>query len=521
MRCLPRHAVRLTAALLLCLACAVSLRAAEKSSSYRAALESIKAEELGENVSQLADTAMEGREAGTRGGHAAGEYLVEQYARLHLKPAGDNGGYFQPFAPNFRNILTMLVGSDPRLRDQVIVVGAHYDHVGYGGHGYTLGAYGYVHPGADDNASGTSAVLQLAKAFTILAEPPKRSILFAAWDAEEKGLFGSKYWVAHPTVPLERVVAAVNLDMVGRLRNDHLMVFGSRSGYGWRRLLSSQNDEPALRLEFSWALKPNADHYPFFEHGIPVLMLHTGLHDNYHRPSDVAKRINTQGMSRLTRLLFGMMYEMADRPEAAPGFREIARHESPDTEKAVMSQDAKPADRLGVAWIEDAAANGGIVVSAVAAGSPAGRAGLRPGDCITRVAGRDIRSDDDFFAAVAAAASPATLMIKRRDEAKPLELKVELGGHPLRWGIIWRVDDAEPGTVIVAHVIPGSPAALGGLKPSDRIYQVAGRDFADETAFAQLAKGTLGPLQLLVERDGRLRVIVLALPQAEPLRRAA
>ena len=158
----------------------------------------------------------------------------------------------------------ILPGSDPKFRDQVIVVGAHYDHVGYGGR-LSLGPSGYIHPGADDNASGTAAVLELAKAFTVLSAAPKRSIVFAAWDAEEKGLLGSKYWVAHPTLPLEHVVAAVNLDMIGRLRDEHLIVFGVRSGYGWRRLLSSQNVDAGLQLDFSWSLKPNADHYPFFD----------------------------------------------------------------------------------------------------------------------------------------------------------------------------------------------------------------------------------------------------------------
>ena len=170
----------------------------------------------------------------------------------------------------------------------MIVVGAHYDHIGYGGR-LSLGTPGYIHPGADDNASGSSAVLELAKAMTMLSPAPKRSILFAAWDAEEKGLLGSKYWVAHPTVPLDRVVAAMNLDMVGRLRDGHLIVL-------WlaQRLRLAATGEPSepvagLRLDFSWTIKPNADYYPFFEHDIPVLMFHTGLHDDYHRPSDVAQ----------------------------------------------------------------------------------------------------------------------------------------------------------------------------------------------------------------------------------------
>lgn len=519
MRFPSRSAPRAVAAALLLYVWTAAVGAAEKNSSYQAALESIKADELAEQVGTLASDAMEGREAGTRGGRAAADYLAQQYGQLHLPGGGEGGAFLQPFEPNFHNVLAILRGSDPHWRDQVIVVGAHYDHLGYGGRA-SLGPYGYLHPGADDNASGTAAVLELAKAFTVLATPPKRSILFAAWDGEEKGLFGSKHWVAHPTVPLKHVVAAVNLDMVGRLRDDHLVLFGVRSGCGWRRLLSSQN-QTDLRLDFSWSLKPNADHYPFFENGIPVLMFHTGLHDEYHRPSDVAKLVNSAGMTRVTRLLFGTIYEMAQRPASAPGFRAAARYESPETEAAIVGQAAKPADRLGVVWIEDAAAAGGVQVWEVAAGSPAERAGLRASDRIVRFAGRAIRSDDDFFAAVSAADSPAVMTVQRPGEAKPLELRVQLSGSPLRWGILWRVDEAEPGAMILTHVVPGSPAAQAGLKPGDRLCQVAGREFADEAAFVQLVQGQTALLHLLVEREGRLRVVVLQLPHAQPVKRAA
>ena len=346
----------------------------------------------------MASDALEGREAGTRGGRAAADHLVEQYARLHLRGGAADGSFLQPFEPNFHNVLAILRGGDPKLRDQVIVVGAHYDHLGYGGPA-SLGPYGYIHPGADDNASGTATVLELAKAFTILATPPRRSILFAAWEGEEKGLLGSKHWLADPTVPLEHVAAALNLDMVGRLRDSHVILFGVRTGYGWRRLLSSENDA-GLRLDFSWTLKPNADHYPFVEHGIPVLMFHTGLHDQYHRPEDVAKLINAEGMRQVARLVFAMLYDMADRPAALPGFRAAGRSESPETETSILGQTVKPADRLGVVWTDDAAVTHGVRVSGVMPGSPAERAGLRVDDRIVRFAGRDIRSDDDFFAAV-------------------------------------------------------------------------------------------------------------------------
>ncbi len=236
----------------------------------------------------------------------------------------------------------MLRGSDPKLRDQVIIVCAHYDHIGYGGRGLSLDGYGDVHPGADDNASGTSAVLELAQAMTILSAPPKRTILFANWDAEEKGLLGSRHWAAHPTVPLGHVVAGLNLDMVGRLRNDHLIVFASRSGCGWRRLLSSHN-QSGLRIDFPWGVKANADQYPLFEHDIPVLLFHTGMHQNYHRASDLAKFINKQGMMEITRMLFGVVYDLANEP-TTPAFRAAARHETPEARRGT-SRSSREAGR--------------------------------------------------------------------------------------------------------------------------------------------------------------------------------
>ncbi len=528
MRITPRSTPPTAVSLLFCCLVAVSTSAAESSSSYRAALESIKSDELAEQVGKLADPAMEGREAGTRGGFAAGDHLVEQYRRLKFRGVGDNDGFFQSFEPNFRNVLAMLPGSDPKLKDQVIIVGAHYDHVGYGGRGYSIGPYGYVYPGADDNASGTSAALELAQAFTILAHPPKRSILFAHWDAEEKGLWGSKYFATHPTVPLDRVVAALNMDMLGRLRDKTVYVFGSRSGGGWRRLLADQNSDSGLTLQFPWTLRANADHWPLFDLGVPVLMFHTGLHNDYHRTSDVADRINSPGLAEVTRLIFGVVYELADRP-ATPAYRAAARHETPETEKAILDQVAPPPDRLGVAWIEDAARAGGIVVSNVVPGSPAARAGLQAGDCIVRFAGWAIQNDDDFYGIVSAAKNPVSMTVKRSGEPntntntnrKTLELKVTLDGDPLRWGMVWRVDDAEPGTVILTHVVRGSPAARASLAPGDRIYQVGGRDFADESGFVRLVKTPSESLQLLVERDGRLRPVTVRLRRIEPLKQAA
>ena len=422
-----------------CLCVLAATPAAERTSSFRAGLESIGSGELQGYVETLADDALEGREAGTRGGRAAGDYLAGLLREFGLRGAGLDGGYFQPFQPNFRNVLGLLPGSDPNLKHQVVIVAAHYDHIGYGTRRNSRGLVGKIHNGADDNASGTSALLELAEAFTLLPEPPRRSILFALWDAEEKGLLGSKHWLAYPTLPSEQIVALVNMDMIGRLRDDRLVIFGSRTGYGLRRLISRNNEQPQLTLDFSWEMKPNADHYPFYQRGIPAMMLHTGLHDDYHRPSDDTRRINAPGMERVARLLFGIVYDLADRDEL-PKFREAARRETEQTRRGLLAPKGPLPDRLD--------------------------------------------------------------------------------GKPLRLGITWRTDEAEPGTIILTRVVRGSPAARAGLQPGDRICQVAGRRFADEAEFAELVTTRPGPLELLVERDGRLRNVEIRF-QPRPLDRAA
>jgi len=490
--------------------------ASEKSSSYTAALESIRSAELQQHVGALASDAMEGRESGTRGSVAAAEYLASQFARFRLPGAGSDGQYFQPFEPNFRNVLARLEGRDPQLKGQTVLVGAHYDHVGRGNERNSRGPVGHIHNGADDNASGVSAVLELAEAFSTLAAPPKRTILFAGWDAEEKGLLGAKHWVGSPTVPLDGVVAVLNLDMIGRLREERVKVFGSRSGYGLRRLVSTQNEDAGLLLDFSWNMAAKADHYPFFVRGRPVLMFHTGLHDDYHRPSDDAERIDHQGIQRVARLLFAIAYELAES-DSPPRFRTAAERENADVEQGLF-QPPPMADRLGMGW--ESAHDGGARVNRLVIGGPAQRAGVQLNDRILRFADRAIQTADDLSGAVAAATTPAQAVIQRAGRPEPLELAVPLDGKPLRVGITWHVDEAEPGTVVLTHVVPGSPAAAAGLSPGDRVYRVAGQDFADDTRLAELIHASSGPLQLLVERNGRLRTVLVHF-RSEPLKRAA
>src|SRR4051812_41523265 len=314
------------AAVVVCIAQLALKSEAANNALYAAAMESITTDELYHYVEVLADDVYEGRAAGSRGGHAAGQDLIKQLRPFHLAPAGTGDDYFQSFGDDCRNILLLQPGDDPQLTNEVIVVGAHYDHVGYGSKRNSFGPIGKIHNGADDNASGTSVLLETIEAFARSGLKTRRTILFAFWDGEERGMVGSRYWLSHSTLPIERVKLDITLDMVGRLRDEQLYLLGSRSGYGMRRLFSDPVDD-SLAIEFSWDISANSDHWPFIEQRIPIALLHTGLHSDYHRPTDDVEKINRQGLREICRYLFAALVHMANE-ERLPAFRDAVRRES-------------------------------------------------------------------------------------------------------------------------------------------------------------------------------------------------
>lgn len=422
--------------------------------SFDEALDAISVDDLRRHVDHLADDALAGRQPGTRGGREAGKYIAAQFEKHQLLPAGSYG-YFQPFGRGYRNVLAMFRGAEADRGQEVIIVGAHYDHVGYGNRRNSRGPIGYIHNGADDNASGTAGLIEIARAMATLNHPPKRTILLAAWDAEEMGMLGSKHWMNYPTVDRHRVVFLLNMDMIGRLRANQLTVLGSRSAYGLRRRLASHND--VFQIAFAWTTKPNADHWPFFDANIPILTLNTGLHDQYHTPADDPELINHEGIRQVIRMAMSVVYDLANA-EAAPQYRVMAKQET---------------DELGRQHF------------AVAPAPP-------------WMGARSRRRDSTRAGTVPADRTSTAAQTSTIESAKPLRL-----------GISWRVDPAEPGTVVLVRVVPDSPSHRAGLVPGDRIYQVAGQDFADDREFARRVKTLPGPLELLVERDGRLRKVVL------------
>ncbi|MGD9724146.1 MAG: M20/M25/M40 family metallo-hydrolase [Pirellulales bacterium] len=488
---------------------------AAEAAARAAAANAITAADTKRHVDALADDTFEGREAGSRGNRAAAGYIIEHCKKLGIPGGGPKGSYFQPFG-NYRNLLALAEGSDPELKKQVVVISAHYDHVGYGTNRNSYGPIGRIHNGADDNASGVAGLMEVMDAVAQLPERPKRSILFAFWDGEEKGLLGSQHWVEHPTVELSRVPIMLNVDMIGRLRNGKVEVFGIRTSPGLRRLLSQLNDSELLQMDFDWDIRADSDHHPFFARNVPFLMLHTGKHSEYHRPSDDAELINNDGLSDVSRLMFHVLVELADAPQLGP-FRAASRGESRNLQRSRERPWALPPGRLGVRWDDELAKKSGqIVVTAVTPGSAAALAGVRAGDRFVKFAGQDVNGGDAFRLAVLAAESPAQAVLERAGSETPIDVKIELVGKPARLGIAWRTDDAEPATVIVSRVIPGSAGDLAGVRVGDRIYRIGGQEFADAEAFRQIAVDARGILPLEIERAGRVQTVEVKLVPAAP-----
>ncbi|RIK77485.1 MAG: hypothetical protein DCC68_17250 [Planctomycetota bacterium] len=484
-------------------------RANEKNSALADALASVNATDLRRHADFLAADTLEGRAAGSRGGQAAGGYLIDQLRQMKLHGGGIDGAFHQAVPSGGRNILAVVPGVDPDLRREVIVVGAHYDHVGYGNSRNSNGPIGLIHNGADDNASGTAALLEIAEALSRLPQSPRRTILLAWWDGEEDGLLGSKHWVANPTIAKDRLRLMLNMDMVGRLRNDRVEVTGVRTAHGFRRWISQWNDEPVLSLDFQWEIKGNSDHHPFYETGVPIIMFHTGLHDDYHRPSDDVERLSFGGMERVTRLMLALLLDAANA-DKVPAFRSASRRETTEYARRQFERplDA-PAPRLGLAW-DAKDTTGGLLVKAVDEGSPAGRAGLRPGDRILALNDARWRHEDEFRALVWAAATPARMLVQRAMSDTPIVVPVELAGSPVRLGMAWRVDEAEPGTVFVVQVYPGSPAAQAGIQLGDRIQAAAGREFATSDDLLGIIAGQAGSFELRIERNGAVKTLTVS-----------
>jgi len=304
-----------------------------KEYTYEEALAAINKKDLKANLEYLASDELEGRMSGKKGNVLAADFVKKKYEsfgldtmyqkfsirRLNPGPKRELGNDFT------QNIIAWIPGSDPLLKDEIVVIGAHMDHIGYGP-SMSRSRRIAIHPGADDNASGTVALIEVAKAFSMLKGKVKRTVVFQSYSAEEMGLIGSRYYCNNPLFPVDnpnirKHIAMVNMDMVGYLgRGQHFTGFNSgNSSPNIRLIVNDLNKKYSFANSITSRGSGGSDHAPFYNKRIPVAFLHTGLHAYYHTPEDTPDKINYDGLTEVAKYAFELTYNIAQK-ESAPAF---------------------------------------------------------------------------------------------------------------------------------------------------------------------------------------------------------
>jgi len=402
------------------------------------------------DVRYLASDALEGRGTGTPGNDSAATYIARRFAGLGLSPAFSSaesrvcnpgggrqsacdGRFVQPFVARSvaaahaglpgelptQNVAAVVRGTDPALRGEYLILGAHFDHLGRS----TFGALdpndgNAIHNGADDNASGTAAVLELAR--LLKGNPPKRSVIFVTFSGEELGVLGSQYFADHLPVPIEKVRAMLNFDMVGRMQGDRVIVYGVATARELNDIVTRANAVAPLQLTATGDGFGASDHSSFYAKNLPVLHFFTNVHDDYHRATDDADKVNAAGLARVVSLAERITRDIADRPQPLTFVRAVAA-------APTMSTRDNTSAYLGSIPDMGATDVSGVRLTGVRAESPAEKAGIKAGDVIVEFAGKPIK---DLYAYTDAlyAQKPGDLVdvvVLRGTER--LTLKVTLG----------------------------------------------------------------------------------------------
>ncbi|WP_290963567.1 M28 family peptidase [Gracilimonas sp.] len=376
---------------------AVVFVSCSSSEKERSTTPEISDQDVLSHITFLAADQMRGREAGTAEEAAAANYIADLFRSYGLDPAGEEGTYFQEFTINTavlnnphasesdtsgekrlsKNVAGLLQGTGDS--DEVIIVGAHYDHLGMGRFGsLSSSEEPRIHNGADDNASGTAGVLELAEYFS--ANRPETDLLFLAFSGEEMGLLGSQYYVENPTIELENALAMINMDMVGRMSNGRLMIFGVATTDSWESILTEANTD-SLQLDLVPDGTGASDHTSFYYQDIPVLHYFTDTHADYHRPSDDTEWINAEGQEQLLTHVKRVIERLDELDK-----EDMAFTEAPGEQQRNMTMDGPT---LGV--LPDYGYDGeGFRITGVSEGRAADNAGLQGGDIIINIGGRDI-----------------------------------------------------------------------------------------------------------------------------------
>lgn len=354
------------------------------------------------HIAFLASNKLRGRLTGSAGAEKAAHYIADYFKKFGLMTAGTDQSYFQTYTANLasvenphdtttiyfdhpkrtaRNVVGLVKGTEQP--HKYIIIGAHFDHLGVGKFGSLSPADSLsIHNGADDNASGTSGLLELAQYYS--QHPAQKSILFIAFSGEEEGLWGSQYFVEHPTVPIDSVIAMINMDMIGRLRDQKLIIMGTGTTKRWNSIIQKANDD-SLHLKTAEAGYGPSDHTSFYFKDIPVLFYFTGAHEDYHRPTDDVKYINAKGEDRVLEHLKRVIAELDTLSMKQMAFTKAPRKHSRDV--------SLEGPTLGV--MPDYGYTGtGLRITGVQTNEPAANAGLQGGDIIIRLADKKV---DDIY----------------------------------------------------------------------------------------------------------------------------
>jgi hypothetical protein len=366
---------------------------------------------------------------------------LEEQIDADLKPRSRDlvgwtlSGQFAINREEFRskNVIGVLEGAGPHA-DETVIIGGHYDHLGRGG--LLSGSLAFlshdIHNGADDNASGTAMVLELARRMGARRDPPPRRIVFMAFSGEERGLLGSHHYAEHPLFPLSSTVMMFNCDMVGRLNGkEELTMIGTGTSPGLEELVKVLGKSSGLTIKTVAGMTDGfggSDHQSFYPKGIPVLFAFTGVHRDYHRPSDDSDLINYAGMARIADYLELLLLDVVRRPERPP-FTGLAERRGPRT--------ADPARKGSSVYLgtmpdyEAASKEGaeGMKIQGVTEGSPAEKGGLKGGDVIIRLGDKKVGTIYDFMETLAAhkPGEEVDVMVKR--DGKEVKLRVTLGSR--------------------------------------------------------------------------------------------
>ncbi len=387
------------------------------------------------DIAYLSSDALDGRLTGTPGNDSAAAYIARRYAALNMVAALP-GRYIQPFearpasdahagrtAPRkTQNVIAILQGSDPMLRSEYVVVGAHYDHLGrMPDFSLDPEAKDAIRNGADDNASGTAAVMELARLLSM--HPPRRSVIFANFSGEEFGLLGAAYLVDNLPVPRANVVGMINFDMVGRLKDNKLIVYGRGTGSELKPIVDSVNNavsDAHFSISGSDDGFGSSDHSAFYSKDIPVLHFFTDIHADYHKATDDVEKINAGGEARVIDLARGVIEAVANSPRRLT----FVRMNPPQ-----QTMSARQGSQVYLGSVPDMAAGDtpGLKLSGVRPGSPADLGGLKAGDLIVELAGKSVTDLYSYTDALYANKVGDKIRIVFMREGKRMETEVTLG----------------------------------------------------------------------------------------------